>query len=118
MLLFASALSWAWTTLALLLRSPNAAMSIGFVILFAVTFLSNIFVQPATMPVWLHRVAAANPVSHLVIAGRGLMDGSANARQLLRVLAAGVLLAVWRSSGCSHPFAGCTGLGVRSVSHW
>lgn len=31
--LFASALSWAWITLGLVLRSPNAVMSIGFVIL-------------------------------------------------------------------------------------
>ncbi|MGH3285717.1 MAG: ABC transporter permease [Streptosporangiaceae bacterium] len=64
-LLFASALSWTWITLGLVLRSPNAVMSIGFVILFPLTFMSNIFVDPATMPGWLRSVSDANPVSHL-----------------------------------------------------
>jgi ABC-2 type transport system permease protein len=95
-LLFASALSWAWTTLGLILRSPNAVMSIGFVILFPVTFLSNIFVEPDTMPDWLRRFADANPISHLVTAARGLMDGTATATQVLGVLAAaGVLTAIF-----------------------
>ena len=53
-LLFASALSWVWIALGLLLRSPTAVMNLGFVILFPVTFLSNVFVQPETMPGWLH----------------------------------------------------------------
>lgn len=48
--LFASALSWVWTTLGLILRSPNAVMNLGFVILFPVVFLSNVFVRPDTMP--------------------------------------------------------------------
>ena len=50
MLVFAFALSWVWTTLGLVLRTPNAVMSIGFVVLFPLTFLSNIFVDPDTMP--------------------------------------------------------------------
>jgi ABC-2 type transport system permease protein len=95
-LIFASALSWAWTTLGLILRSPNAVMSIAFVILFPVTFLSNVFVEPATMPDWLHRLADANPISHLVTTTRGLLDGDASATQVLWVLAAaGVLIAVF-----------------------
>jgi ABC-type multidrug transport system permease subunit len=48
--------------------SPNAVMSIGFVILFPVTFMSNIFVDPATMHGWLRAVSGVNPVSHLVTA--------------------------------------------------
>jgi daunorubicin/doxorubicin transport system permease protein len=91
-LLFASALSWAWTALGLVLRSPNAVMSIGFVILFPVTFMSNIFVDPHTMPGWLHRLTDANPVSHLVTATRGLMYGTATTAQVLWVLAAAALL--------------------------
>ena len=43
-MVFASALSWAWITLGLVLRTPTAVMNLGFVILFPVTFLSNIFV--------------------------------------------------------------------------
>ena len=95
-LLFASALSWAWITLGLVLRSPSAVMSIGFVILFPVTFMSNIFVDPATMPGWLRGVSDVNPVSHLVTATRTLTAGTATASQVLwAVAAAGALAAVF-----------------------
>ncbi len=95
-LLFASALSWAWITLGLVLRSPNAVMSAGFVILFPVTFISNIFVDPATMPGWLREVSDVNPVSHLVTATRALMAGTAATPQVLwAVAAAGVLIALF-----------------------
>ena len=95
-LLFASALSWAWITLGLVLRSPNAVMSIGFVILFPVTFMSNIFVDPATMPGWLRGISDINPVSHLVTATRTLMAGTATTPQVLwAVAAAGALTAVF-----------------------
>jgi ABC-2 type transport system permease protein len=95
-LVFAFALSWVWTTLGLVLRTPNAVMSIGFVILFPLTFMSNVFVDPATMPSWLSAVADANPMSHLATAERGLMQGTATAPQLLWVLiAAAALTAVF-----------------------
>jgi ABC-2 type transport system permease protein len=80
---FAVSLSWAWTVLGLLLRTPNAVMSVGFVILFPITFLSNIFVDPTTMPAGLRAFAEINPISHLVTAARGLMDATATAGQLL-----------------------------------
>jgi ABC-2 type transport system permease protein len=71
-------------------------MSIGFVILFPVTFMSNIFVDPATMPGWLRGVSDANPVSHLVTATRTLMAGTPATPQVLwTVAAAGVLIAVF-----------------------
>ncbi len=91
-IVFSVSLSWAWTALGLVLRTPNAVMSVGFVILFPIMFLSNIFVDPATMPAGLRAFADANPISHLVIATRGLMNGTATAGQLLWVLAASVLL--------------------------
>ncbi len=91
-LVFAFALSWVWTTLGLVLRTPNAVMSIGFVILFPLTFMSNIFVNPETMPGWLRAIADVNPITHLATAERGLMAGTATAAQLVWVLgAAGVL---------------------------
>jgi ABC-2 type transport system permease protein len=93
-LVFASALSWAWTALALVLRSPNAVMSVGFVILFPLTFMSNVFVEPNTMPGWLRTIAEVNPMSHLVTAARGLMQGTAAAADLFRVLAAAAVLTV------------------------
>lgn len=95
-LLFASALSWAWIALGLVLRSPNAVMNMGFVILFPVTFISNVFVQPATMPGWLRGVSDANPVSHLVTATRALTAGTVTTAQVLwPVAAAGALIAVF-----------------------
>ena len=42
--------------------------------------MSNIFVDPATMPGWLHGVSDVNPVSHLVTATRTLMAGTATTR--------------------------------------
>jgi ABC-2 type transport system permease protein len=91
-ILFASALSWAWIALGLVLRTPTAVMNLGFVLLFPLTFLSNVFVAPATMPDWLRRVADDNPISHLVTAARGLMDGTAAGHDVLVVLATSVVL--------------------------
>ncbi len=91
-LVFAFALSWVWITLGLVLRTPNAVMSIGFVILFPLTFMSNIFVDPDTMPSGLHAFVDINPISHLATATRGLMQGTASAGQLLWVLAAATAL--------------------------
>jgi ABC-2 type transport system permease protein len=91
-LVFAFALSWVWTTLGLLLRTPNAVMSLGFVILFPLAFMSNVFVDPSTMPSWLRTIADANPMSHLATAERALMQGDATARQVLWVLASALIL--------------------------
>jgi ABC-2 type transport system permease protein len=91
-LLFASALSWAWTALGLVLRTPTAVMNLGFVLMFPLTFLSNVFVDPSTMPTWLRHVAEANPISHLVTAARDLMAGTAASHQVLIVLATTAVL--------------------------
>jgi daunorubicin/doxorubicin transport system permease protein len=91
-LVFAFALSWVWTTLGLVLRTPNAVMSVGFVILFPIAFMSNVFVDPATMPGWLHAISDANPMSHLASAARALMDGTDAGGDVLWVLAASVVL--------------------------
>lgn len=91
-LVFAFALSWIWTALGLLLRTPNAVMSIGFVILFPLTFMSNVFVDPHTMPRWLRALADVNPMSHLVTAERGLMAGYPSGAQLVWVLGAAAIL--------------------------
>jgi ABC-2 type transport system permease protein len=54
-IVFALSLSWAWIALALVLRTPNAVMTVGFVILMPLGFLSNIFVDPSTMSPWLEQ---------------------------------------------------------------
>jgi ABC-2 type transport system permease protein len=90
--LFALSLSWAWTTLGLLLRTPQAVMSVGTVVLFPLTLASNVFVRPQTMPGWLQAFVNVNPVSHLVIAERGLMHGQVAAGQVIWVLLASAAL--------------------------
>ena len=93
---FAFGLSWVFTTLGLLLRSPNAVMNAGFMGIFPLTFLSNVFVEPDTLPAGLEAFVDINPISILATASRGLMEGTAEAGDIAVVLAtAAVLTAVF-----------------------
>jgi ABC-2 type transport system permease protein len=92
MLVFASALSWPWIIVGMLVRSPESVMTSSFVVLFPLTFISNIFVDPATMPGWLQTVVSLNPVTHLASASRGLMHGGANLLDIAWVLVASVVI--------------------------
>jgi ABC-2 type transport system permease protein len=93
---FAFGLSWLFTTVGLLMRAPNAVMNTGFMALFPLIFVSNGFVPPATLPGWLEAIVDHNPISHVITASRGLMDGSASAGDILLVLAeAAVLTAIF-----------------------
>jgi ABC-2 type transport system permease protein len=95
-IVFAFALSWAFTTLGLLMRSPNAVMNAGFMSIFPITFLSNVFVNPTTLPAALEGFVDVNPISHLVTASRGMMDGSFEADSVAVALGtAAVLTAVF-----------------------
>lgn len=85
---FAFGLSWAFTTLGLLLRAPNAVMMVGMTgVMFPLTFISNVFVEPETLPAVLEAIANANPLSVLATASRGLMEGDAAAGDIAIVLA-------------------------------
>jgi ABC-2 type transport system permease protein len=89
---FAFGLSWVFTTLGLLMRSPNAVMNAGFMAIFPVTFLSNVFVDPDTLPSALEAVVNVNPISILATASRGLMEGNADAADIAIVLATAAAL--------------------------
>ena len=89
---FAFGLSWVFTTIGLLMRSPSAVMSTGFMAMFPLTFLSNVFVRPATLPPALKAFVDANPISILATASRGLMAGRADAGSITIVLAVAVAL--------------------------
>jgi ABC-2 type transport system permease protein len=89
---FAFGLSWVFTTMGLLMRSPNAVVNGGFLALFPLTFLSNVFVEPETLPAALEAFVDVNPVSILSTASRGLMDGSAQAEDILISLAVAAAL--------------------------
>ena len=90
--LFAFGLSWVFTTLGLLMRSPNAVMNGGFMGLFPLTFLSNVFVPPETLPSALEAFVDVNPVSILATASRGLMAGDAELSDVAIVIGVAVLL--------------------------
>jgi ABC-2 type transport system permease protein len=91
--IFAFGLSWGMTAVGLVLRSPNAVMSVGFTVLFPLTFLSNAFVPPDTLPGPLRAFVNVNPVSILTTACRGLMEGNAQASDVAVVLAVAAGLA-------------------------
>ncbi|MEY9212801.1 ABC transporter permease [Thermobifida halotolerans] len=96
LVVFCYGFSWVWTVLGLVLRTPNSVMGVSMMVLFPGTFLTNVFVDPATMPGWLRAFVEANPVTHLVTAVRGLMHGSAATGQVALVLAeAAALVAVF-----------------------
>jgi ABC-2 type transport system permease protein len=89
---FAFGLSWVFTTMGLLLRSPNAVMNAGFMSIFPLTFLSNVFVDPETLPAGLEAFVDVNPISILATASRGLMEGDAAAGDIAIVLAVAAAL--------------------------
>jgi ABC-2 type transport system permease protein len=96
LLWFAFTLSWVWTVLGLRLQTPESVMQLSMTVLFPLTFASNVFVDPATMPGWVQAFVNVNPVSHLSTAARGLMHGTgANPDVLWVLLWSAVLLAVF-----------------------
>ena len=89
---FALGLAWVFTTIGLLLRAPNATLNAGFMGLFPLLFLSNIFVEPSTLPGWLEAFVDVNPISHVATAERELMAGDLPADELAIVLGTAALL--------------------------
>jgi daunorubicin/doxorubicin transport system permease protein len=90
---FSFGLSWVFSVLGLLLRSPNAVMNAGFMGIFPLTFLSNVFVDPATLPGPLEAFVNVNPISILATACRSLMDGEPDGEAILISVAVAALLA-------------------------
>ncbi|ARQ69849.1 ABC transporter permease [Streptomyces marincola] len=96
LIVFSFAFSWIWTMFGLMLRSEKSVMGISMLVLMPMTFLSNILVDPGTMPGWLQAFVDVSPVAHLVEAARGLMDGNVDTGEITWVLvASAVLVAVF-----------------------
>jgi ABC-2 type transport system permease protein len=85
-IVFAFGLSWIFTTMGLIMRSPNAVMNAGFMSIFPLTFLSNVFVEPETLPAALEAFVNVNPISILADASRGLMEGDVDGGDIAIVL--------------------------------
>jgi ABC-2 type transport system permease protein len=91
---FSFGLSWVFSVLGLLLRSPNAVMNAGFMGIFPLTFLSNVFVDPATLPGPLQAFVEVNPISVLATASRSLMAGQPDGEAIAISLAVAAALAL------------------------
>jgi ABC transporter DrrB family efflux protein len=72
LLLFAFAMSWVGIYLGLSVPTVEVAQQAVFTALFPITFVSNVFVPPQTLPSWLQFVAEWNPTSTLTGALREL----------------------------------------------
>jgi len=86
LLVFSSCLSWIWIALGLVMRTPESLMGVSMMLLFPLTFASNVFVSPQTMPGWLEAFVNINPITHLVTAVRGLTTGNAEVQEISIVL--------------------------------
>jgi ABC-2 type transport system permease protein len=76
---FGLSLSLLWAAVALLMPDPAVVISIANVVLMPLSFASNIFVQPQTMPGWLQAFVEVNPLSHVATAARDLMNDAGGA---------------------------------------
>jgi len=75
-LLFAFAMTWAGACAGMMLRSPEAAQQLGFIIFLPLTFVSNAFVPTQGMPSWLQTIADWNPMSAIASCCRSLFGGA------------------------------------------
>jgi ABC-2 type transport system permease protein len=83
-----------WTMFGLVLRSERSVMGVSMLVLFPLTFLSNVFVPPSTMPGWLQAFVEVNPITQLVTAVRSLMAGTPAPAAITWVLMASAVFAV------------------------
>ena len=72
LLLFAFAMSWLGIFLGLNVPTVEVANQVIFTVLFPITFVSNVFVPPQTLPEWIHPFAEWNPTSTLTASLREL----------------------------------------------
>jgi ABC transporter DrrB family efflux protein len=75
MLLLAFTLAWIGAIIGFALKTIEAVNSIGFVIVFPLTFVSSTFTRPEYMPGWLQGFAKNQPFTLMLDAVRGLLTG-------------------------------------------
>ncbi|MDO8184732.1 ABC transporter permease [Conexibacter sp. JD483] len=76
LLAFGYAFSWIFALLGLVVSSPEAANSLGFIAVFPLTFISSAFVPVDSMPAALKWFADVNPFTIVVDAMRSLWLGA------------------------------------------
>jgi len=67
-------ISWIFAFFGVMARNATSVQGISMLVLFPLTFLSNVFVPVETMPDWLQWFVKINPISHLVTAVRDLAN--------------------------------------------
>jgi ABC transporter DrrB family efflux protein len=72
LLLFAFAMSWIGVWLGLSVPTVEVAQQLAFIVIFPITFVSNVFVPLQTLPTWLQPFAEWNPTSTLTASLRDL----------------------------------------------
>jgi ABC transporter DrrB family efflux protein len=70
LLVFAYAMAWLGVWLGLNVPTVEVGQQVIFIVLFPITFISNVFVPPQALPDWLRPVAEWNPTSTLTAALR------------------------------------------------
>ncbi|MET0967195.1 MAG: ABC transporter permease, partial [Nakamurella sp.] len=83
---FALCFCWISVFVGMKVRTSGAVQGIMFLIVLPLSFASNTFVNPETMPEWLQTFVQINPISQLVTTMRGLMIGGPVAESLLWTL--------------------------------
>ncbi|MEV6398523.1 ABC transporter permease [Streptomyces sp. NPDC051907] len=94
LMVFSFSFSWIWTMFGLLLRTEKSVMGVSMMVIFPLTFLSNVFVDPKTMPGWLQAFVNNSPVTHVATAVRELMAGEWPAADIAWSLGWSALLVV------------------------
>jgi ABC-2 type transport system permease protein/oleandomycin transport system permease protein len=103
LIVFGYAFSWVFALLGMLVSSPEAANSVGFLAVFPLTFISSAFVPVESMPSVLRWFADINPFTVVVNAMRSLWVGAPAGNYVwgafvwaLVLIAIFAPLAVWR----------------------
>ena len=86
LLVFSFSMSWVWMVLGFKAQTPETVMQMSMTILFPLTFASNVFVDPLTMPGWVQAFVKINPITHLTDAARALMHGTPVGNSVMWVL--------------------------------
>jgi len=83
---FASAITWVFVLIGVVMREPGAVQGVAFLALFPLTFGTNMMVPTDTLPGWLQAWVKVNPVTDVMEAARGLMVGGPVAGPVTRTL--------------------------------
>jgi oleandomycin transport system permease protein len=85
---------WISVWVGMLVRTPGAVQGVMFLLVFPLSFGSNVFVEASTLPGWLQGFVQVNPITPLVGTIRGLLLGGPVAHDLMFTLAwmAGLLV--------------------------